>query len=99
MPDVRLSGPARADLLSITEYTLRTWGAAQATRYLAELEDCRNRLAESPDLGRACDDIRPGLRRIEQGKHVIFYYKQAHGVLIVRILHRGMLPKQNLPEE
>ena len=95
MSNVRLSSLAQADLLSIAEYTLKTWGQYQVIRYLAELEDCRDRLAANPSLGRPCDQIRPGLRRIEQGKHVIFYESQARGILVVRILHRNMLPGRN----
>jgi toxin ParE1/3/4 len=95
LPNVRLSSLAQADLLSIAEYTLKTWGPTQTVHYLAELEDCRDRLAANPSLGRPCDHIRPGLRRIEQGKHVIFYESQARGILITRILYRNMLPGRN----
>ncbi len=33
------------------------------------------------------------LRRIEQGSHVIFYRQQDHGIFIIRILHKAMLPE------
>jgi len=62
---------------------------------LTEIEDCFLRLAENPSLGRACDAIRPGLRRIEQGKHVIFYRQHAKGILVSRILHQSMLPTRH----
>jgi antitoxin ParD1/3/4 len=46
-------------------------------------------------LGRPCDDIRPGLRRMEHGKHVVFYRLQKPGgILVVRILHQRMLPEK-----
>jgi toxin ParE1/3/4 len=90
----RISRLAEADLYNIGAYTLRTWGEAQADRYLAQLEACCQRLADNPALGRACDEIRPGLRRMEQGRHVVFYREEAGGVLISRILHQRMLLEQ-----
>jgi plasmid stabilization system protein ParE len=42
----------------------------QCVRHLGQLEACCQRLAQDPELGRACDQIRPGLFRYEQGKHV-----------------------------
>jgi toxin ParE1/3/4 len=88
----RFSPRAEADLLSIGRYTLRTWGKAQATRYIGELEVCCQTLADNPALGRLCDNVRPGLRRLEHGKHVVFYRRDRDGILISRILHQRMLP-------
>jgi toxin ParE1/3/4 len=95
----RFSRLAEADLLSIGDYTIRTWGEAQADRYIAELEDCCRRLAGNPGLGRSCDHIRPGLRRMECGRHVVFYRQEAGGILIVRLLHRSMLPERHSIED
>lgn len=38
------------------------------------------------------DDIRPGFRRLEDEKPVIFYRQYGEGIFGLRILHRGMLP-------
>ncbi len=94
----RFSRSAESDLLSIGEYTLRTWGEAQALSYLNELEVCCRRLADNPALGRRCDDVRPGLRRLERSQHVIFYRSDEDGILVSRILHQRMLPDKHLPE-
>ena len=91
----RFSRRAEADLLAIGVYTLRKGGKAQATRYLDELESCCQMLADNPGLGRACDDIRPGLRRMERGRHIIFYRQNARGILVSRILHQRMLPARH----
>jgi toxin ParE1/3/4 len=88
----RFSRLAESDLLSVGSYTLRTWGETQTVRYLAELEACCQQLADNPALGRSCDDIRPGLHRREQGKHVIFFRRESEGILVSRILHERMLP-------
>jgi len=87
-------------LYNIGLYTLRTWGEAQTDRYICQLEDCCQLIADNPALGRPCDQIRPGLRRMEQGNHVVFYREEPGGILISRILHRRMLPdKQAIDDE
>jgi toxin ParE1/3/4 len=51
---------------------------------------------KNPALGRRCDEIRGGLRRLEHGKHVIFYRQQDNdGILVSRILHQRMLPERH----
>ncbi|MGA3202513.1 MAG: type II toxin-antitoxin system RelE/ParE family toxin, partial [Bryobacteraceae bacterium] len=69
-------------------------GEDQAFRYLDALEASCQMLAENPALGRACDNFRPGLRRMEHGRHVLFYRQVAGGILISRILHQRMLPER-----
>jgi toxin ParE1/3/4 len=96
----RLSHRAEADLFDIGLYTFRTWGEIQTDRYIRQLEDCCQLLADNPALGRKCDEIRPGLRRMRQGKHVVFYRQEPGGILISRILHQSMLPeKQTIDDE
>jgi toxin ParE1/3/4 len=88
----RFSRRAEADLLSIGDYTLHKWGKAQAARYIRELEACCHTLAGNPALGRLCEHVRPGLRRHEHGRHVVFYRQGRGGILVSRILHQRMLP-------
>jgi toxin ParE1/3/4 len=96
----RFSRRAEADLFNIGDYTIRIWGKAQADRYIDELEDCCQLIADNPAFGRPCDEIRPGLRRMEQRKHVVFYRKETGGILISRILHQRMLPEnQTIDDE
>jgi toxin ParE1/3/4 len=96
MAALRISVRAEADLLSIGTHTLRPWGEAQAALYLNGLEACCQMLADNPALGRICDHIRPGLRRMEHGKHVLFYREEAAHILVSRILHQRMLPERQV---
>ena len=86
---------AESDLKSILRYTLKTWGRAQTRRYSNGLRECFDLLAERPSLGRRCDSIRPGLRRFEHCKHVVFYIAQSDEILIVRVLHQQMIPAKS----
>ena len=96
MAIIRYSNRAAADLDSVAEYTVRTWGQEQGERYLAQLEAMAQRLAEIPTLGRRCQEVRPGLWRLEVASHVMFFRRLEDGdTFICRILHRSMLPKQH----
>jgi len=100
MATFRLSRLAEADLFDIATYTLRAWGQDQAIRYVDDLEACCRKLAANPELGRACDHVRPGLRRMEHARHVLFYRIEAGGIVVSRILHQRMLPdRQSIDEE
>jgi toxin ParE1/3/4 len=91
----RFSRRAEADLSSIGAYTVERWGTKQAAQYLDELEACCRMLANNPGLGRPCGNVRPGLRRMDHGKHVVFYRPQkSGGILVSRILHQRMLPER-----
>jgi len=99
MATFRLSRLAEADLLDIAIYTLRAWGQGQAIRYVDDLEACCRKLADNPKLGRACDHVRPGLRRMEHARHVLFYRIEAEGIVVSRILHQRMLPERHSIDE
>lgn len=92
-----LTQKARDDLLAIGRYTRRQWGKAQQIRYLTQLDSAFHDLADKPDLGRACDDIREGYFKYGVGKHLIFYRRTGKGrIEIVRILHGRMDIEQRL---
>lgn len=92
MPGFRYSVLAREDVRDIAEYTIRTWGIAQADRYLSSLEDFCQALAEGRAIGRESDDIAPDSLRIACMKHVVFYRLRPYGVRVLRVLHQRQLP-------
>jgi toxin ParE1/3/4 len=96
---IRLSRGAEADLLNIADHTLRTWGQDQAIRYIDELQACCEMLAGNPALGRTSDHVHPGLRRMECGRHVVFYRQKTEGIWVSRILHQSMLPEKRAMED
>jgi toxin ParE1/3/4 len=88
MPSYQKTRRADQDLQEIYRFTRRTWGRAQAERYLHGLEQRFTALADNPLIGIAREDLRPeGLRSVVHGSHVVFYQPQSYGVLIVRVLH------------
>ena len=99
MAAFRFSPLAETDLVDIATYTLQTWGEEQTIRYIDDLQACCQTLADNPELGHACDDVGARLRRFETGRHVVFYRKEAEGILVSRILHRRMLPERHSMDE
>jgi toxin ParE1/3/4 len=86
-----LSPAAQADLERIWDYTHDHWGVNQAEEYLRELQHAIDRAAANPAIGRACDEIRPGYRKLAAGSHALFYRVTAEGVIdVVRVLHQRM---------
>ena len=85
--------------MEIGAYTLEKWGERQALRYIDGLETCCQQLAENPQSGRPCDHIRPGLRRMEHARHVVFYRIESGGIRVSRILHQRMLPERRTIDE
>lgn len=83
-----------ADLAGIFDYTVDHWGWKQADTYADNFSECFQLLADTPGLGRSSDLIAAGIRRFEQGSHVVFYKEVRGGIEILRILHRSMLPTQ-----
>jgi toxin ParE1/3/4 len=53
-------------------------------------------VADNPALGKACDELFPGLRRIPEGSHVVYFREVGGEVEILRVLHERMLPERHL---
>lgn len=86
-----LSPAAQADLEQIWDYTHDRWGVDQAEEYLRDLQRAIERAAANPRIGRSCDEIRPGYRKLAAGSHTLFYRVTAEGVIdVVRVLHQRM---------
>ena len=81
---------AQRDLEDIWDHTVRTWGAAQAEKYLRQIEAALATITRDPQIGRSCDDIRAGYRRFPTGSHIVFYRIDAEVIDVVRILHQRM---------
>jgi toxin ParE1/3/4 len=90
MPRYRLSKSANADLNDIAIYSRDTWGSDTALNYLDALQELITQLAESPKLGKACNDLAEGLRSFQHQSHVVFYLEKKGGIVIARVLHERM---------
>lgn len=87
-----ISERAKRDIVGIWDYTVKEWSEEQAEKYFNSLLDTCERIASSPeDFGRDYDYIRPHLRGISCGRHIIFFRIISQNIIrIIRILHERM---------
>ncbi len=70
---VQFSPLAQADLLQIKQYIAEDKPLA-AARLICSIRDrIHVTIATFPEIGQACDELLPGLRRFPIGNYVIFY--------------------------
>jgi toxin ParE1/3/4 len=81
---------ARRDLQEVWIYSRGRWGRARADGYIRDLTIAMQRIGENPQLGEACDHVRPGYRRHPAGSHVLFYQIRDDAVVVIRVLHQQM---------
>lgn len=77
---------ASGDMRMVARETRAAWGEAQAYKYSRQLRDDIKSLAEFP-LRFPVFESRPGLRRMNSGRHAVFYLAVDDRVEIVRVLH------------
>lgn len=82
----RLTTPAMRDLESIADYMATQASLSQAERFLAQAEQKFVKLARFPNLGRARDEILPGMRSLPLDNYLILYVSTAAGVDILRVV-------------
>lgn len=90
MKDLVIAPEADADLIGIYDYTADTWGLVQADTYLDELHERIRGLVSGRTSSRPAFEVRPGLRRMLAGSHVVFFREDETAVTVVRVLHQRM---------
>jgi toxin ParE1/3/4 len=98
VPRYVISPRAQADIEEIWDYTAARWDIDQAERYIRAIRGAIEMVADDPQLGRRCDDIRVGYRKFPIGSHVLFYRFGRAGLDVVRILHQRMDFARHLSE-
>jgi toxin ParE1/3/4 len=93
----KLSVRAKQDLKSIAVFTQSKWGSEQRNIYLTQFDQVFRLLANTPSLGKPCEEIAKGYFKYPQDSHVIFFNNvNSNTILIVRILHKRMDYTSNL---
>lgn len=87
---------ARADLLTIREYSIEQFGGMVADNYFLGFDDAFDLLADHPQAGAARPELGKGIRCLVHRRHRIFYCVEGDVVLIVRIVHHAMDAKRAL---
>ena len=86
MPQVTRRPLAETDILEIWDY-IADDSLAAADRWVDRLDEQLRVLATQPMMGRARDELAPGVRSFPFGRYVIFYVPLDDGIDVVRVLH------------
>jgi toxin ParE1/3/4 len=88
---------AEADIREILQYTAETWGEKHRRSSAERLSATMQKLTELPSLGRARNEIAPGIRCQPSQQHMIYYQVTDQAILIVRVLHQKMDAARHIP--
>ena len=87
MPQANILNSAVADLAEIWAY-IALDSPDNADHFVDRIfRICQEGLASNPDLGRAREELSPGLRSLVFESYVIFYHPIPNGVAVVRVLN------------
>ena len=77
---------AEADILEIWGYIAED-SVVAADRWVDKLDEKFALWATQPMIGRARDELSPGIRSLAFGRYVVFFQPLPDGVDVVRVLH------------
>ena len=87
----RLTPAAQADLAKIWDYSVETWGLAQAESYIRDIESACRKLVGGVMVSRDAGHVRAGYRKARVGHHFLYFIvADDGGIEIMRILHERM---------
>jgi toxin ParE1/3/4 len=86
MAGVQRRPEAEADVLEIWDYIAED-SLAEADRWVDRLDEKLQLWATQPTIGKARDELAPGLRSMAFGRYVVFFEPLQEGIDIVRVLH------------
>ena len=86
MKQIKFRAAAAVDMRRVAHETRAAWGQTQAAKYSAKLRDDIKSLCEFP-LRYPEFEPRPGLRRMNSGRHAVFYLILNDRIEIIRVIH------------
>lgn len=86
MPRVLRRPFAGADIADIWDYIAED-SVRRADAWVDRLDTRLRTLSIQPMIGRARDELAPGVRSLPFGRYVIFYQPLDDGIDVVRVLH------------
>ena len=88
---------AKAHMGGIRRFTQKQWGTAQSDKYLQEIGNKIDLLAQRPQIGiDRSGDLGNGIRSYFVGSHTIYYRYDSKLLVIHAILYQSMTPLAHL---
>ena len=82
--------------LAKVSYSINNWGAIRAERYIREIIESFQMLADNYAIGLNYNHIRPNIYAYRVVSHIVFYKPTKNGVTILRVLYKSMDFKQHI---
>lgn len=98
MVNYRLTPDAQSDLIEIRRFTLKQWGGVQSQKYLSQMRQTIQLLAETPSLGKQRPVVGSGVLSFPYVSHVIYYVVHEQQLIVFGVLHKRMVPQNHLAE-
>lgn len=86
MPRIALRPQAELDILEIWEF-IAAESVSAADRWVDDLDEKSSLWATQPMMGRARDELAPGIRSLPFGRYVVFFAPLPDGIDVVRVMH------------
>lgn len=87
---------ADKDLEKILTYSVNNWGVARAERYIREIVESFQMLADDYSIGMNYNHIRPNIYAHQVVSHLVFYKPTKKGITILRVLYKSMGFKRHI---
>jgi toxin ParE1/3/4 len=88
---------AKTHIGEIRHFTKTQWGMTQSVKYLQEISNKIDLLAQRPQIGIDLPgDFGYGIRSYFAGSHTIYYRYDAELLVVYSILHQSMTPQTHL---
>ena len=93
---LRLSNPAKNDLMHIAEYTFQKWGSEQKKMYLDLIKKSFNTLSSVGNIGKNATKYKLPFTLTVLKKHTIYFRETELEFVVLRILHSHTAPERHL---
>ncbi len=96
MRRLEISHQTEVELIQIMEYTTIKWGKKQSNKYLVDLHNTMVLLIENPHIGVNRPELSSEIYSFPHTSHMIYYKFDIKILTILAVLHKSMLPKEQL---
>ena len=81
-----VTAPADRDLDDIYDWIAHD-DAVQAERFIVRLTAAVGKFAKIAHPGKACDDLKPGLRSASLGRYIVYFRVTKSDLIVLRFVH------------
>ena len=90
MADYRLSIASEEDVQGIYQFSQMMFGSRQTEIYMEGLGRAFQNLAQTPEMGRSAENLKPTFFQFRYQSPMIFYTIEPDRIVIQRVLHGRM---------